>query len=91
MGFTKEELVAMKIADAADVLYEIVNEKYFSSAVTVEELLSSVSGEYVEGIKTAENPSEYVLTAAEKVNENKVFTSIIYYLQTALDEALKAE
>lgn len=90
-GYTKEDLVAMKIADAADMLYDIVSEKYFSSAVTVEELLSSVSGEYVEGIKTAESPSEYIVTAAAKVNENRVFTSIIYYLQTALDEALKAE
>ena len=90
-GYTNEEIVAMKIEDAAEVLFDIANEKFFASAETVEEMLSSVSGEYVEGIKTADKPSEYVVTAAGKVNENRVFTSIIYYLQTALEEALKAE
>jgi len=90
-GYTKADIVAMKTDEATEILSEIVEEKFFSSAITVEEMLASVSGEYVEGLKDADKPSEYVATAAENIDANRLFTSIVYYLQTALTEALKAE
>ncbi|MBR6049988.1 MAG: hypothetical protein IKP68_02145 [Clostridia bacterium] len=90
-GATKADVVAMKIEEASDFLYGIVEDKFFSSVITVEDMLASVSGEYVEGLKTAEKPTEFVATAAENFNSNWLFTSIVYYLQTALTEALKAE
>ena len=90
-GVTRSDVVAMKIDEASDFLYGIVENKFFSTVITVEDMLASVSGEYVDGLKTAEKPAEYVTTAAENINANRLFTSIVYYLQTALTEALKAE
>ena len=81
----------MKTDEATELLSEVVEEKFFSSAITVEEMLASVSGEYVNGLKTADKPSEYVAAASESINSNRLFTSIIFYLQSALTEALKAE
>ena len=90
-GYTKADIVAMKTDEATEILSEIVEEKFFSSAITVEEMLASVSGEYVEGLKTADKPSEYVVAAAESIDANRLFTSVVYYLQSALTEAQKAE
>ncbi len=86
-GYTADEVNAMSIADAADVIYGVVEEKYFSDAITVEEMLASISGEYVNGIKDAEAPDAYADDAAKALNSNGMFSSFVYYLNKALSDA----
>lgn len=91
LGYTKNDITSATINDASEIIYDIVLEKYFSSAITVEEMLASVSGEYVVGIELSDDRAAYAAEAAEKINSDRLFTSIVFYLQTALEEALKAE
>ena len=91
LGYTKNDITSASINDASEIIYDIVLEKYFSSAITVEEMLASVSGEYVVGIEFSDDRAAYAAEAAEKINSDRLFTSIVFYLQTALEEALKAE
>ena len=87
-GYTQDEFVGLPIDTAKEVLYDIAKEKYFSDALTVEDMLSGVSESYVNGYITADNYAEYVKKASSEINSDALFTSIVYYLRTALAKEL---
>ena len=87
-GYTQDEFVGLPIDTAKEVLYDIAKEKYFSDALTVEDMLSGVSESYVNGYVSADNYAEYVKKASSEINSDALFTSIVYYLRTALAKEL---
>jgi len=89
-GYTVADVNAMSISEASQAIYDVVEKNYFSDAVTVEEVLASISGEYVNGVKSADSPSAYVADAAKALNASGLFSSFVYYLNNALTEARTA-
>ncbi|MBQ0126108.1 MAG: hypothetical protein KBS59_07305, partial [Clostridiales bacterium] len=90
-GYTPEQVSTMNIPESSAILYDIVKEKYFSGITTIEQMLASVSGEYVKGVDTASDVGAYIDEAYDATKSNHLFTSIIYVLNTALEAALKTE
>ena len=87
-GYTQSEFIGLSISEAKEIVYEIAKEKYFSDAITVEDMLAQVSGSYVNGYKTADSYVEYAKTAAIEINSNELFKSIVFYLSRDLAQAL---
>ncbi|MBO4428650.1 MAG: hypothetical protein J5832_01715 [Clostridia bacterium] len=85
-GYTLADMNAMRMDDAAEVIYDVVLEKYFSDAITVEEILASISGEYVNGVMDAGSPSARVAEAANAMKSSGLFSSFVYYLNNAMKE-----
>lgn len=87
-GYTKAQIMKMGIDEADEVLFGVVKNKYYSNAISVKQYLESISKEYLDGVKTADNRAAYVSSAAAALKTNGVFTSIVYYLNTAVSEAI---
>ena len=87
-GYTKDQVMRMSIEEASDVLFDVIKNKYFSDAISVVEYLTSVSEGYVKGVDTAENRAAHISSAATALKANGVFTSIVYYLNEGVSEAI---
>ena len=85
-GYTLADVNAMSMDDAAEVIYAVVLEKYFSDAITVEDILASISGEYINGVMDADSPSAFVSDAANAMKSSGIYSSFIYYLNNAMKE-----
>lgn len=90
-GYTQNDVLAMNIDEANELLYDIVKDEYFSDIITVEDMLLATSSEYVAGVDDAENVEEYITSALDGINENKLFGAVVTTLKNALTTALSAE
>lgn len=90
-GYTQNDILALDIDEANDIIYDIVKEEYFSDIITVEDMLLATSSEYVNGIGSTDNVDEYIANALNGINENKLFGAVIVTLKNGLEAALKPE
>ena len=71
------------------VAQEIVAEKYFSDKVSIQDVMLSVSGSYMQGLDGADNLATYMKDAADAISDNYFFMAVVNELQATWEESKK--
>ena len=73
-----------------EVCAEIVLEKYYSDKVSLQDVLVSVSGEYMSGMNNADDVVAYFDEAAEAISSDYFFMAVVDALQATWEESKSA-
>lgn len=88
LGYDVEKVKSYNPEDIEDIIYSIVEDEYFSEYKSVEATLAEYCASYIAGISSADDIETYCKEAAEAINSNSFFASIVAYLDEQLESSL---
>ena len=90
MGYDTALLVQGNGDEVEAAAAEIVREEYFSDKVSIQDVMLSVSGDYLKGLDKADDLTSYMKDAADAISDNYFFMAVVAELEATWGE-VKAE
>ena len=90
-GYDIESFKTKNPEDVEDIIFDIINEKSVQGKQTLEQILKDASAEYVSGIETAGDPTDYCKKAFETLSSNVLFDSVVKTFRDVVAEGLSTE
>lgn len=90
-GYNVSEFVKEDRDTIESVCKEIIEEKYFSEKVLLEDVLTEASKGYMDGLETAEDLAAYLKEASETLSSDYFFMAVVNALEASWEESKTAE
>ncbi|MBQ8497038.1 MAG: hypothetical protein IJ489_06260 [Clostridia bacterium] len=86
MGYDPAILVQENGDKIEELAAEIVREEYFSDKVSIQDVMLSVSGDYMKGLDDADDLTSYMKESADAISDNYFFMAVVNELQATWEE-----
>lgn len=91
LGYDIDDFENKNPTDIEEVIYGIAEKECAEGKTAIEDVIRSVSEEYIKGISKADNITEYCAGASKALSENALFDSVWRTFNKALKAALLGE
>ena len=91
LGYEVSEFVKLDRDTVETTLKDIIEEKYFSDKVMLEDVLLEASQTWMEGVENAEDLASYLEEASEALSSDYFFMAVVGALQASWSESKPSE
>ena len=91
LGYEVSEFVKLDRDTMETILKDIIEEKYFSEKVLLEDVLADLSAEWMDGLDSADDMATYLDEASNALSSDYFFMAVVGTLEASWNESKTAE